>query len=349
MRTTLLDVRLSRLPALIGLCQDNRQAIAAAVNEAQQRLIMSFGEVGAWAGWEKVVFTASRANPYITLPSRYCRAINLAVCRHPFRVYNEFYSTIPAGPGLPPNPASSLDWCGEVQGFDLGMVPTLVDLPSTSILRVYASDPADVASAKRIFISGLDQNGQQIFSQDRFSNVNGFYITLDTPFADTTFSVSKIQAVSKDITLGNIILKSVSSTGVETTLSTYGPYETNPAYRRYQITSLPSTCCPTSCPPQTSTNVQITAICKLEYVPAVLDSDFLIINNIPALIEECVSIRMSEMDDPRSMAKSEYHHKRAIRQLNNQARHYTGDQVPSVSVDIWDGQPLIDQNVGRML
>lgn len=352
MRITLRDIRLrSRIPQLIGACQDNLPAIAAMVNEAQYRLIMAGGDTGFFGGWEKVLFSPSRFQPHITLPRQYCRCINLAVCRHPFRIYNEFYTVLPAGPGLPPEPSELVDWCGEIEGFDAGTVPTMVDLPATSYLRLYATESADVSAGKRILITGLDQNGQQIYSTAGTNNVNGFYLTAATPFADTTFTVSKIQAVNKDETVGFFTLKAVNpTTGVETTLANYAPTESKPAYRRYQITNLPTACCPSGCGTAvTSQTVQVTSLCKLEYIPAALDTDYLIIGNIPALTEECQSMRFAEMDDPKSMAKAEYHHKRALKELNNELRHYLGDQVPSISVDVWAGQPLQDQSIGSML
>lgn len=350
MKRTLKYVRFnSRIPQLIGVCQDNIPAIAASVNEAQERLILEGGETGWYGGWEKVLFTATRANPYITLPREYCKAINLAVCRHPIRLYNQFYTVLPGGPGLPPSPLCATDWCGNLEGYDAGTVPTMVDLPATSFLRLYASDPADIASAKRILITCLDANGQQVYSQDGFAQVNGFFLTAESPFIDSLFTVSKIQAVQKDETLGNFILKAVDpTTGVETTLSTYGPTETTTAYRRYQITALPPGCCCSGVCATTAT-VQITALCKLEYIPVAVDTDYLIIGNVPALTEECQSMRFAEMDDPKSMAKAEYHHKRALKQLNSELRHYLGDQVPSISVDIWENAPLQDQSIGSML
>lgn len=181
MRRTLKDCRFSRIPSLIGACQEDGPSIAAAVNEAQLRLLMEFGETGVWGSWEKVLFTASRLSPYITLPSQYCKAINLAVCQHPFRIYNQFYTVLPGGPGLPPDPGQIGDWCGEVEGYDVGTVPTMVDLPVTTTtpaftLRLYPTDAADVGAGKRILIECLDSNGQQVYSQDGFTQVKGIYI-----------------------------------------------------------------------------------------------------------------------------------------------------------------------------
>jgi hypothetical protein len=355
MRRTLKNCRFSRIPSLIGTCQDDLPGIAAAVNEAQQRLLAEFGETGPFGCWEKVLFSASPAAPYLTLPAQYARAINLAVCHIPVRLYNEFYSVLPGGPGIPCAGSNLADWCGQIQGFDAGMVPTMVDLPVTSTtpaftLRLYPTDPADVASGKRILIKCLDANGQQVWTQDANNQVNGVYLQVSTPFTDSAFTVSKIQAVNKDETLGSFILKAVDPvTGSETTLSTYGPRETMPTYRRYQITKMPCGCCPT-CAPGTpaATTVYITALCKLEFIPVEIDTDYLIVPNIPALTEECQSMRYAEMDKPEAMQKAEYHHHRAIQQLKNEMNHYMGEQVPSITIDRWEGQSLQALNIGSM-
>jgi hypothetical protein len=100
MRTTLGQVRQSRLPEVIGKCATDTPGIAAYVNQAQQQLINAGGETGWWGGWCKVVFQVWRSNPYITLPREFARVINMDVFRHPIRIQNEFYEMLEAGIGL---------------------------------------------------------------------------------------------------------------------------------------------------------------------------------------------------------------------------------------------------------
>lgn len=195
MRITLADIRQSRLPRAIGLCAANLPEIAAAVNEAQQRLINAGGETGWWSGWAKVVFYATVSNPYITLPRNMARVINLAVCQKPIRINNEFYEILPGSVGLMP-PSTSCDWCGTVAGYERGVVPTLVDLPGTEYLRAYITDARDVNL--KLFITGLDQNGNGIYSTLGRNNVNGFTLIFAQPFITSGFTVSAIQSVQKD-------------------------------------------------------------------------------------------------------------------------------------------------------
>lgn len=343
-RITLADVRQSELPAAIGLCSGDTPQIAAAVNQAQQRLINAGGPTGWWGGWARLVFTVSTTNPYITLPRYLANLIGLDVCKHAIRINNEFYEILPDGIGMMPQTVIPACWQGNIAGYERGIYPSMVDMPGTSILRAFITDPRDVGA--RMLITGLDANGNQIYFQDTIDNVNGFFLTFVQPFVDSTFTVSLIQAVQKDITYGDVILQAIDPTTlVATTLSRYGPTEQNPAYRRYLITQLPPNCCP-----QTGgTTVSVTGIGKLEYVPVYLDTDQLVIGNIPALIDMCRSIRFQGMDVANAISLAEQHRKAAIRELQNELRSHLGEQSPAANVDIFGTAKLGYQSIGTLI
>lgn len=343
-RATLRDVRFSTLPETIGKCQADVGGIAAVVNEATQRLIHAGGETGWCNGWQKVVFsTLSQTDPYITLPRQFARIINMAVCTTPIRINNEFFEVLPGGVGIMP-PANTCDWQGNVAGYERGTVPTMRSVDTTNqLLRVYYTDARDVG--KRVLITGLDQNGLQIYSQDGLNSVNGFYLTLQAPFDTSSFIVTDIQFVQKDITYGDVLLYQVdATTGVQVLLSRYAPDEINPSYRRYYITRLPINCCQAG----TATTLQVTALAKLEYIPVSRDTDQLLISNIPALKEECLSIRYGDMDTPNAAMLEDKHHKQAIRLLQNELRHQFGEQQPAVNVDTF-GYDLTLNSVGTLI
>lgn len=343
-RITLATVRQSALPAAIGLCAGDTPAISAAVNEAQERLINAGGATGWWGGWARVVFVASFSNPYITLPRQFSTLIALDVCRHGIRIQNEFFEMLPDGVGLMPQRICPACWQGNISGYERGVFPTMVDLPATSTLRAYITDARDVGA--RMLITGLDQNGNQIFFQDTIDEVNGFFLTFVQPFVDSAFTVSQIQAVQKDITFGDVVLKAVDPvTALETTLSRYAPTEQNPAYRRYLITQLPPNCCPQA----GGTTVNITALGKFEYIPAYIDTDQLIIGNIPALIDMVQAIRYQRMDAPNAAAMAAQYRKSAIRELQNELRSHLGEQNPAVNVDTFGSAKLEYQSIGTLI
>ena len=114
MRSTLTDFINSQGPQAVGLCTTDTAGIAAIVNRAQQVLINAGGETGWWGGWQKVRFRVTKCAPYVTCPREFARIINLAVCKFPVRVNNEFYELLEASVGLQdfihrPN------WCGAVR------------------------------------------------------------------------------------------------------------------------------------------------------------------------------------------------------------------------------------------
>lgn len=345
----------SRLPSAIGKCANDVPGVAAYVNQAQQQLIIAMGETGAFGGWQKVVFSVNRCSPYITLPRELARIINMDVCRFPIRIQNEFYEMLEAGVGLQ-DFCKCPDWCGALEGYERGTFPTMVDItPSNQLLRVYMTDPRDLG--KRVLVGpALDQNGNPIYSQDGLNSVNGFYLPLANPFTTSAFQVSSIGGVQKDATFGDVLLYQVdATTGAQVLLSRYAPDEITPSYRRYFIHRLPCGCGTVQVPSNpcvagvTPPNVAVTAMAKLEFIPANRTTDFLIIGNIPALIEECKSIRYSDMDAPNAPGLAAKSHLNAVNLLNKELGHYLGKLQPAVNFAPFGTATLERQRIGAMM
>ena len=330
-------LRQSRFPEEIGKCATDAPAIFALANHAQQILINAGGETGWFGGWARVIFTVSRCNPFISLPRAFQRAIGLDVCRTPIRVQNEFYEFLEAGVGLK-GLCNQPDWCGALEGYERGVFPTMTDVASSNqLLRVYITDPRDIT--KRILIGpSLDQNGNPIYTQDGNNPVNGFYLTFSQPFTTSSFIVTSIGGIQKDLTYGDVLLYQVdATTGTQVLLSRYAPDEITPAYRRYYINRLPCSCgsvvsqSPCIAPASVPSMVPVTAMAKLEFIPVMKDTDFLIIGNIPALIEEAKSIRFANMDNSDALKQSAFHHAKAIKLLNQELSSYLGREQPAIN------------------
>lgn len=348
MRRTFFQLRLSSFPQSFGACAENLPAVAAMANECIERLVMAGGDSGWWGGWAKVLYNVTQANPFITLPAQFSRAINLAVCNQGLRIQNEFYELMEAGIGLQP-PTGCLDWCGAIEGFERGVHSTMIDLPTDApqYLRVYLTDPAD--AGKRVLIQqAYDQNDTGIYTTDASGSVNGFYLTLDQPFTTSAYTVTSWGSIYKDFTVGDVLLKAVNAnTGVETLLSRYQPFETNPAYRRYYISNLPSRCCNTT--GQNSPNLPVTMLCKYEFIPVKNDTDQLLIGNIPALIEEAQAIRSSRMEDDGAPQREGRHHAKAIKLLQDEMRNYLGERYPALNFAPFGTARLEKQLIGQLL
>lgn len=343
MRARLSDLSQSRLPQVLGECAGNLPAIASYVNEATQRLLYQFAETGFWGAWAKVVFNVPRATPYLTLPSIFARAVNIAECRSPVRLSNEWYEFLEDGIGLQSRCANA---CNVPGVYDRGMFSTAYDLTATNqLLRIYYTDERDIG--KRVLVSGaLDQNGNGIYSQDGTSKVNGFWLTLENPFTTTAYIVTGFTAIAKDVTYGDVLLKQVDAdTGAEVLLARYTPQETNPQYRRYLVSSGMCGCCCSN--PNDSTQIQVTAMCKYEYRPVSQPSDFLLCANIPALKLACESIRHSEMDNPAAQQMSLLKWSQATKALNDELQHQLGD-APAITVSVGYARGLRADLVGSV-
>lgn len=326
-RATFRDIKASRVPFVLGECASNSPGLASYVNEAIQRLIQAGGDTGWFGSWAKMAFTVTPSGPFITTPREVARIINMDVCNRPIRIQNEFYEFLEFGRGLKPNCiACSPDCCGiNIQAYDRGFVPTMTDLTAGSQIRVYPSNAADVGT--RIFIDAVDSNGQQIYTIDNGVQVSGFFMTLALPFVTSPMALNVINGIQKDTTLYPVSVYQVNpTTSAITLLAKLAPDESSPSYRRYYLDRLPANCC-NQLP---GTPLQVTAMAKLEFIPVKVDTDYLIINNIPAIKEECMSIRYEEMDNPQAKQQSQFHHIQAIRLLNRELQHFEGKEMPAI-------------------
>lgn len=327
MRATLKTAKASTIPEKLGICADDTARIAAAVNDAQERLIYAGRDAGWWQTWRRTRFSVSRTQPYITLPREFARIINMAVGTQPIYIHNEFYEVLPGGIGPRPDSACPA-WCGTVAGYERGVWPTSVDLTAThQRLRVYLTDLRDADA--RLLVRGQDQYGNELNSQDGLHAIRGFHLTLVSPFAESQFEVSVIHSIVKPMTFGDVLLYQVDQvTGEEVLLSRYLASETQPAYRRYYLHPLPAT---------PGASFTVTAVAKLEFIPAVRDTDPLIIGNLPALTEMCQALRYYSMDVGTAHQLGMAHEKRAYKLLRQELDHYMGVEQPAVSVDRLQG------------
>jgi hypothetical protein len=330
------------IPQKLGLCSADVPRLLSYCNEAMQRLIIASGETGFWGGWYRTVFSVA-SDGTITLPRQVARVVNLAVCDTPIEMQNEFYEFLEAGIGPQTDVSGCVDCCGSMRAFDRGTFPTNVDVSSVDqMLRVYISDTRDLN--KHILIKGIDQNGRTIRGTSGTLDVDGLMISFSSPFSDSNSLYSKITGVIKDFTYGDVLLYSVDvNTGVQTLLAIYAPNETNPSYRRYYLSNLPTSCC--NC----DTGVQVVGMAKLEFTPVFQDTDFLIISNLPALGEECESIRYGGMDNPTAMQMSEAKHRKAVRLLNQELTHYLGKSRPAVTMSVHGTARPEYQSIGTLV
>jgi len=354
----LYDVITSRMPGLVGLCADNVPAIANYVNSAQRRLIYAkeAREEGWWGTWAEVAFNVSQATPYITLPREIARLEAINVCNTPVFVRNQWYEYLAFGNGRMPKDNVWRNSNGILtNAYTRNNVVTATEMTnSPQFISVYISDAQD--AGKRIFISGTDASGNVIYSTDVTTNVKGVFLTFQVPNVMTAMTLTTLDGIQKDQTVGDVrIYQHDPATGDETLLLTMQPSETTASYRRYYLHNLPRTCCAvdelaTGCTTGTSTSlIQVTALAKLDLIPVQVQTDCLLIQNLEAIIEECQSIRYSEMDEPTAQQLAAIRHKAAIGMLNGEQGHYQGLTNPATAFYPFGFARLRRQKIGTLL
>lgn len=352
-RLRLYDMRMSRLPPAIGLCRADITTVAQYINSAQQRLIYAkeAGDEGWWGTWAEIAFRVSRGSPYWTAPRDIARLMAVNVCERPIAIHNQLMEYLQFGNGRMPKTYYTCA-SGINQAYTRNNVPTHVDLTNPpQLIRVYATDIADVQASKRILVQGTDTSNNTIYTQDGANEVLGEFIAFDTPFASSTYQFNSITGFQKDITSGFIKVYQVDpSTGDEVLLLTMQPSEETASYRRYYFDNLPATCCQSSVPTTTTAQtLTLTGLAKLELVPVMTDTDYCLIQNPEALIEECQSIRYSETDTSDGKRMGELAHRNAIRLLMGELNHYLGLDEPAVVFAPFGAARLEYNKIGSML
>ena len=354
-RLRLYDVRLSRLQRAIGVCSADINTIAEYVNTAQRRLLFckEAGDEGFNGTWAEIAFNVSRTQPYVTLPREIARFEAVNVCNNPVSVQNQFYEYLEFGNGRLPK----IRGCAcqnPLQVYSRNNVPLFTDLPvgSSNFIQAFASDAADQTGIKRVLIQGLDQNGVTVYSQDGSNRVLGLPVPLVAPFSSSApTQFTSITGIQKDITVGPVQFFAVdATTGAQTLILTMEPGEQTAWYRRYYFDPLPFNCCQTLPPVQPSTPgiVQVTTICKLELIPVVVDTDYLLFQNLEAVIEEASAVRYSEIDSPTAKQMEARKHQQAVAMLNGELTHYFSSQNPAILVQPFGSAKLSRVKVGMI-
>jgi len=348
-RNRLIDFRLSRGPQSIGLCQADTLGCAQFVNAATQRLLLAreSGDTGWWGTWARMVFNVDKDDPFITLPREVARLINVDICRSPVNVQNEFYEFLSFGIGLQESKTATgrcrNRTCDLMEVYDRGTYPSFIDLDKNRILRAYITDNRDIGA--RILVQGTDTSDNPIISLDGTDDILGVMLDGTMPFVDSPI-LNSLTGIQKGVTAGPVRFYQVDpDTSVQELILTMEPSEQVAGYRRYFLGGLPRNCCD---PGSDVTKVQVTALAKLEFVPVKVDTDYLLIGNIEALIAECESVRYSSMDSPTAKQMSQERHGQAIRLLQGELVHQLGREMPAISFSPFGSAHLRNQAIGSL-
>lgn len=342
-RLRLLDCRLSDLPTQAGSCRDDVDEVANIVNSVQRRLLYC-AEAGdeSWNGtWAEIRFTVSRAFPYFTFGREIARLEVVNVCDSPVPLNNQFYEYLQFGNGRLPKRCWR-NGC-QVEVMSRNNAVTFVDLDNPpQILNVYITDPAD--AGKRVLIQGTDINSATIYSDDNGTRVTGEFLVLSSPFATFPHQLNSITGIQKDVTVGPVQFFQVDPvTGAQVLLLTMEPSEQTALYRRYYFNGLPLGCC------TNETTAQVTAIAKLDLIPVRVDTDYCLLQNLEAMIEEAQAMRLSRADTVAAKQMAEEKHKQAVRLLNGELAHLYGKDQAAVNFQPFGSAHLSRRKVGTLI
>lgn len=334
-RLTLAAIMNSRLPALIGECSSNLNALRSMTNEAQERLLTDplAPDDGWWGGWATMAFnvTVESGSGYVICPRDVARLISINVCNHPVQIRNGFYEYLEYGRGNRDNQTCCDAKTGLVEAFDRDCVSTISPLEGVRRIDITCADDADIG--RKVVIQGIDANGNQVteIDTDTMRAISGETVYLASPLVSTVNTFSVVTGILKPATLGKIQFDQVDlDTMASSYLTTMQPGETTAHYRKLYLSSLPSSCYGTG-----TGVVQVSAIAKLDLVPAMSVQDYLLINSLPALIEEMQAIRYGSMESPEASRKEAEHHTKALRLLFGQLDHFLGKTRTSIEVPIF--------------
>lgn len=339
---------MSRGPSSVGLLPGDLFNNANYVNSAQRRLLLAkeAGDEGWFGTWAEMIFQISRSNPYITTPRGVARIEAMTICDQPVFVQNQFYEYLDFGNGTLPKQFRCQ--CNSIlQTYQRNNAITFTDMTPGSQIAVYATNSAD--ADKRVFIQGIGTVTQApITSLDGYQPSQGEFLALLAPpgFRVTAESLDKLTGIQKDQTIGQVQFFQVDSLGNQTLIHIMEPSETVAGYSRYYVDSLPSNCCTGGGPPST---LQVKAIVKLDLVPVQSDTDYLLIQNLEAIIEEAGAVRYSPMDTQAAKQFEAIQHRKAVRLLQGELVHYLGQKRPAIYFAPFGSARLSRRKIGTLI
>lgn len=246
------------------------------LNQAQERLM----NVGTWSECWVSVPNMPIYNGFITLPRRFKTLAGVNLCCGPRPIYSRFWKFSDATRSRP--------WANAVTPVS-DTAQTFLEPTGTYYLRIKSSTSADNGKLAT-FIGGLDANGAELFSTNTLTIVSG------SP-ATTAQSFTALPRISKVLTTGQVDLYSVdTTTGDETYIATYAPWETLPGYKRYEI--IRNAEAPSASDPTTAE-----CICNLAYVPAVNDTDLIVPGVLGGLKHALKALTYEDNSDDRQDAE----------------------------------------------
>lgn len=271
------------------------------LNQVQERL-MNLGAFETYVVVPEMPIYAGM----ITLPRRFATCEGVNICAGPRPIYSRFWKFTNATRSRP---------CSNAVVPVTDSAQTFLDPTADFKLRIKSSTAGDNTKLVTL-IGGVDGDDAELFSTATLT------ITAGNP-ATTSQVYSVLPRISKVATTGQVDLYSVDNvTGDETLIATYAPWETLPAYKRYEIINQSEA--PSDNDPTTAE-----CLCTLGYVPASADTDLIIPGVLGALKHGLKALTYEDTSDDRQ----DEEWARAEKALNDARENYDGVTIPTFRFD----------------
>ncbi len=311
MKVTFGDIKGTAAKVLNMNSSDPR--VLAYVNRACERLLYDAGK----SVDTLVRYTVCVTDGCITWPREIETIEAWATCKLPGMVRNQWYEFLGYGPGQ----MSSTDGSGR-QLIDRGNAVAFDDVIGTNKRLAVWADAVE-ATGLKLLVRYYDSNANKVYSIIDGSWDEGQQITIAPgtyAYSSSLVMAGGLYEVIKPVTKKPIRLYEYDvSANTYRALAMYEPDETLPTYRRSLIPCLASTT-------EGCSTTKVTVLAKRRLIPAVNDNSVLIISNQDAIRLGCQALKKEE---DVGIADAEPLWKMAIRCLDRQMRHWTGDGVSS--------------------
>lgn len=226
----------------------------------------------------------------ITTPPGVASMTDFAICDTAVPMRSEWYEMLPDKGDVYIGQNS-----GTISVHDRGEACTFSDIIGSKKLKIYLSIEED--AGVYCYALGHDEHQRPLrtthgLSGGVYKDGEKVHIGGTGPFLTTNLFTS-LTHFQKPRTRGRVLIYEYdTSTTAERPIATYEHFETLPSYRRYLVRGIP-TC--SGCSPLT-----VTAMAKLEYIPASDDNDLLIVPSMEAIRMMCKAIIKLDNSDERA-------------------------------------------------
>jgi hypothetical protein len=276
----------TRIPQALGLCPSDAR-IPQFLNEAVQRVLGK----GLWIGTVGR-FRLCLTDGCCTLPPQIAALERISICGQPVPIHDYWFEFLDNGFGPRSAACNGSGGCGLEEANLRGWFPSFADIRGTGKKLRFACDlSTDVG--KTVLALGYDENGNWIRTPQPTLYEDGELIVLaQAPGTDSTKQFSSLTGIQfPDDRDGQVWLwERDVALATSRLIGSYQYWEENPSYPRYYFPSI-----------RTQTTEEggcattlVEAIAKLEFIPVVKDTDYLLITCVPALKEMCVAIKKAE-------------------------------------------------------